>query len=60
MTGTQRLSDEQMRSLPADFLADELRIRVAQATAAFDRMLIFPQAGDNLNDPTTTWPDAWP
>ena len=53
----QRLSDEQMRSQPADFLAEELRGRVAQALAAFDMMLMFPQAGDDLNDPTTAWPD---
>jgi catalase len=58
--GTQRLSDEQMRSLPADFLAEELRGRIAQAPAAFDMMLIFPQAGDDLNDPTIAWPDDRP
>jgi catalase len=58
--GTQRLSDEQMRSLPADFLAEELRGRIAQAPAAFDMMLIFPQAGDDLNDPTVAWPDNRP
>lgn len=57
VAGTQRLSDEQMRSMPADFLADELRGRVAQSPVAFDMMLIFPQAGDDLNDPTTAWPD---
>jgi catalase len=55
--GMQRLSDEQMRSMPADFLADELRGRVAQSPVSFDMMLIFPQAGDDLNDPTTAWPD---
>jgi catalase len=55
--GTQRLTEEQMRSLPPNFLADELRGRVAQAPVAFDMMLIFPQAGDDLNDPTTAWPD---
>ncbi|CAA9257541.1 MAG: Catalase KatE [uncultured Craurococcus sp.] len=60
VAGTQRLSDEQMRSLPADFLADELRGRIAQAPAAFDMMLIFPQAGDDLNDPTIAWPDDRP
>ncbi|MBL6457418.1 catalase family peroxidase [Belnapia sp. T6] len=57
VAGTQRLSEEQMRSLPADFLAEELRGRVAQAPVAFDMVLIFPQAGDDLNDPTTAWPD---
>jgi catalase len=57
VAGTQRLSEEQTRSLPANFLAEELRSRTAQAPAAFDMMLIFPQAGDDLNDPTTAWPD---
>ena len=60
VAGTQRLSNEQMRSLPADFLTEELRSRVAQAPAAFDMMLIFPQAGDDLNDPTIAWLDDWP
>lgn len=55
--GTQRLSDDQMRSLPADYLVDDLRSRVAQAPVAFDMVLIFPQPGDDLNDPTTAWPD---
>ena len=57
VAGTQRLNEEQTRSLPADFLAEELRGRVAQGPAAFDMMLIFPQAGDDLNDPTAAWPD---
>ena len=57
VAGTQRLSDEQIRSMPADFLADELRGRVAQSPVAFDMMLIFPQASDDLNDPTMAWPD---
>lgn len=57
VAGTQRLSEEQARSLPADFLAEELRGRVAQGPAAFDMMLILPQPGDDLNDPTTAWPD---
>jgi catalase len=60
VAGTQRLSEEQMRSLPADFLAEELRGRVAQAPVAFDMVLIFPQSGDDLNDPTTAWPDDRP
>ncbi len=57
LAGTQRLSDEQLRSLPADYLAEDLRGRVAQAPVAFDMVLIFPQAGDDLNDPTTAWPN---
>ena len=58
--GTQRLTEEQMRTLPPDFLAEELRGRVAQAPVGFDMVLIFPQAGDDLNDPTTAWPDDRP
>jgi catalase len=60
LAGTQRLSDEQLRSLPADYLAEDLRGRIAQAPVAFDMVLIFPQAGDDLNDPTTAWPDDRP
>ncbi|WP_270936506.1 catalase family peroxidase [Falsiroseomonas oryzae] len=58
--GTQRLTEEQMRSMPGDFLADELRRRVAAGPVEFDMVLQFPAAGDDLNDPTIAWPDDRP
>lgn len=58
--GLLRLTEEQTRALPRDFLADELRQRVAQAPAEFDMVLQFPSAGDDLVNPTIAWPDDRP
>ena len=58
--GTQRLTEDQMRSLPASFLADELRGRIATGPIEFDMVLQFPEAGDDLNNPTVAWPDSRP
>lgn len=56
--GMLGLSDEQIKSLPDDFLADELRQRVAKATVSFDFQFQLAQAGDPTNDPTQAWPDS--
>jgi catalase len=45
--GTLRLTEEQARALPSDFLADELRRRVAAAPVEFDMVLQFPGPGDD-------------
>ncbi|WP_237215528.1 catalase family peroxidase [Falsiroseomonas oryziterrae] len=58
--GTLRLTEEQMRTMPADFLADELRRRVAAAPVEFDMVLQFPGPGDDLTNPTVAWPDDRP
>jgi len=58
--GTTRLTAEQMQSMPRDFLADELRRRVAQGPVEFDMVLVFPAAGDNLVNPTIAWPEDRP
>ena len=58
--GTLRLTEEQVRTLPGDFLADELRRRVAAAPVEFDMALQFPGPGDDVTDPTVAWPDDRP
>lgn len=58
--GTTRLTEEQMRSLGPDFLADEIRRRVAAGPVAYDMVLVFPAAGDDLNNPTIAWPEDRP
>lgn len=58
--GTTRLTAEQMQSMPRDFLADELRRRVAQGPVEFDMVLVFPAPGDNLVNPTIAWPEDRP
>jgi catalase len=55
--GIERLTEEQARSLPAHYLAEDLRRRVAAGPVAFDMWLQFPNAGDDLLDPTVAWPD---
>jgi catalase len=54
--GVQRLTEEQMRTMPADFLADELRRRVAAGPVAFDMVAQIAGPGDNLVNPTVEWP----
>ena len=58
--GTARLTAEQLTTMPADFLADELRSRVARAPVEFDMVLTFPAAGDDLLNPTVAWPEDRP
>lgn len=60
VAGTERLTEEQMRTLPADYLADELRRRVAAGPVAYDMVLQFPGPGDDLLNPTVAWPDDRP
>ncbi len=56
--GTLGLTDEQIQSLPHDFLGDELRARVAKAPVVFDYKVQLAEAGDALTDPTQVWPDS--
>ncbi|WP_376089230.1 catalase family peroxidase [Roseomonas sp. CCTCC AB2023176] len=58
--GVLRLTEEQMRTTPADFLADELRRRVASGPVEFDMVLQFAAAGDDVTNPTVAWPDDRP
>lgn len=58
--GVQRLTAEQMQSLGNNYLADELRQRVATAPVEFDMVLQFPGPGDDLLNPTIAWPDDRP
>lgn len=58
--GVQRVTAEQMQSLPRDFLADEIRGRIAQGPVEFDMVLQFPGAGDDVTNPTIAWPEDRP
>lgn len=60
VAGVQRLTDEQMRSLPRDYLADELRRRVAAGPVEFNMVLQFAAPGDDVTNPTVAWPDDRP
>jgi catalase len=54
--GVERLTEAQMQSMGANFLADELRRRVASGPVEFDMVLQFPGQGDDLLNPTVAWP----
>ena len=56
--GALGLTEEQLKAMGDEFLASELRERVAKAPVSFDFRLQLAEAGDNLLDPTLTWPDA--
>jgi catalase len=58
--GVQRLTDEQMRTLPGDYLAGDLRQRVAAAPVEFDMVLQFAGPGDDVTNPTIAWPEDRP
>lgn len=50
------LTDEQIKTMPDNFLADELRTRVAAAPVAFNFKLQLAEKEDQLVDPTKVWP----
>ena len=56
--GTIGLSDEQLKLMPDDFLADELHKRVAVKPVAFEFKVQLAEPGDALTDPTQIWPDS--
>jgi catalase len=56
LAGVERLTEEQMRTMPADFLADELRRRVAAGPVGFDMVAQLASPGDDLVNPTVVWP----
>lgn len=56
VAGRQGLSEEQLKSLPDDFLAGELEHRLKKAPVEFDLWVQVAGPGDALNDPTVQWP----
>ncbi|MCS7268106.1 MAG: catalase family peroxidase [Geminicoccaceae bacterium] len=58
--GVVGLSEKELEQKPDDFLAGELRERVAKAPASWLVKLHLGQAGDSIDDPTKTWPEDRP
>ena len=56
--GEKRLSDEELKSAPADFLQPVLIERTRQGPVRWDMLLTIGQPGDAENDPTVPWPDG--
>ena len=55
--GTLGLTDDEMKSLPTDFLVGEFGNRLEQAPVVFDFKLQLDEKGDTLTDPTKVWPE---
>jgi catalase len=53
--GTHYLSEEDEKSLPDNFLEDELTNRIARGAIEFTLYAQLPAAGDSLIDPSTVW-----
>ena len=56
--GLLGLTDAEIKSMPEDFLANELRQRVAVKPVTFSFKLQLANAGDQLTDSTQSWPDS--
>lgn len=56
-TGVQGLTDEEAKAKGADFLAGELRTRVAAQPVVFNMMLQLAQPGDRIDSAVTPLPD---
>lgn len=54
--GTQGLTDDELKAMPDEFLADELRKRTANGSIAFNFNLQLAEPGDVVNDPTVPLP----
>ena len=52
------LTEEQLKAFPDNFLADDLRTRVAAAPVTFTFKLQLADKDDQLLDPTKVWPEG--
>jgi catalase len=55
--GELRLSDEEMKSAPANFLEQKLIERTRRGPLRWDMMVSVGQAGDSEDNPTLAWPE---
>lgn len=58
VSGAHYLSEEQAKSAPANYLRDELGMRLKQGPARFKLLLQIAEQGDKLSDPSITWSDT--
>lgn len=58
--GIRGLTDAELASAPADFLAARLSQQVATAPVQFDWIVTLGQPGDNESDPSRPWPSDRP
>ncbi len=58
--GTEHLTPEQAQRKTTDFLAAELSERLSKGPAKFRVLVRLAEAGDDVTDATTVWPEARP
>jgi catalase len=58
VSGQQLLDEDTLKAMPDNFLADELRQRVAGRPAEFQMRRQHAEAGDKLVNPTVMWPES--
>lgn len=54
--GEKRLTDAQLKTMPHDFLAQELIERTKKSPVRWDMMVTVGQAGDEETNPSVMWP----
>ncbi len=54
--GDNALSDTELQSLPADFLATRLEARTRKAPVAWDMIVTLGQPDDPIDNPSVAWP----
>ena len=57
VTGQHDLSNAEAKAKPADFLFDDLKMRLASGPVKFRLVVQLPNAGDPTSDPSLVWPD---
>lgn len=57
-SGTLGQTDDELKTMPDDFLADELRKRVAAKPVSYNFNVQLADKDDQLTDPTKPWPDS--
>ena len=55
--GQLGLSDDELKSKPDSFYADEMKERLGRGQATFDFVAILGEPGDPTDDSTATWPE---
>ncbi len=58
VAGRQNLSADEAKGKAADYLADDLKARLAKGPVQFRMVVQIPEAGDSTSDPSLVWPDS--
>src|ERR1700722_11798377 len=57
VAGRRDLGDAEAKAMPANFLVDELKTRLASGPVQFRLVVQLPNPGDPTKDPSLVWPD---